>query len=285
MQKILIFFLWIICAATACKHANPGYLDLIDNDWKNDRLKGRVKKIVETYYLSSGPYGQLATEYNERGFISRKVSKSLKPGENMVSEYVYSYDTINNVTTVSWLVNGEKTQWELYYYDQHGKLQKYVTGVKGRENAKEWFYSYDQKGRPLDERYYGDGNLIGTTGYEYLSDGSKKTTVYDGPNKKRSETIIKDTLEIEKRYDAGPPSTLIRKNAAGLLIYMEIRDENGKPAKYLLYYYNQYNDHVMTISYSAENKKYDTLIIKYTYDKFGNYTRRDGACSRELTYW
>jgi hypothetical protein len=278
MQKFLILLLLVICTVFACKQPVPvSYLDLADSDWKKGNLKGRIKKMVETKYMPGVPYQQSVIEYNERGFIVHKTSSSQQADGRSVTVYVYRYDTSLNYTEIIKKVNSVQVQRELFHYDKNGKLDEYSVGKTGDtyvSNATT--YTYDQQGRLLNERNYYYGASTGWIRNEYLADGSTKKTYFDDKEQQTLQRIEKDTIKIEEG--------LATKYEADKMIYVEEKDANNKLKRYY-YYYNQYNDHVMTISNSAESKKYDTLIIKYTYDKFGNYMRRDSTCNRELTYY
>ncbi|HEY1201284.1 MAG TPA: hypothetical protein VGE79_09900 [Niastella sp.] len=70
MKKILILTLTAACLFTACRPKN-NYLNVIDTDWKNNKLKGRVKKILTTTQYDFYTRKTLQ-EFNEKRVFSEQ---------------------------------------------------------------------------------------------------------------------------------------------------------------------------------------------------------------------
>ncbi|THU39742.1 hypothetical protein FAM09_14710 [Niastella caeni] len=282
MQKVIIFSLLIILAFTACRHNNSNYLQLIENDWKKDNLKGRVKKIVNSYSDQNGLSTKLV-EYNEKGFKVREVDSFFVSGIKKVDVITYQYDTINDLTLIKRYVNGKQEQMWQKKYDQAGNLIETTVGVYRT------IYTYDRKNRVLEELNYTDTALMARTRYEYVSNGGKKSIYFDQPTGiKRIETYDDDTMRTEKIWDQGGDLRKIRlhkKDTAGHIIYAEEKDPDNKLLGYSRNYYNQYNDMVMMVNFDVKKNAFDTLVMKYTYDKTGNFIPADSTWKREITYW
>ena len=284
MHKAISFFLLVTCAFAACRQNNNNYLNLIENDWKKDKLKGRVKKIVKRDSVTgSSDLHSSIVEYNEKGFLAQKVDSSIMPHKTMVVTYEYRYDTINNTTFVSILLNGVQQKQEQYEYDQAGNLvtvTRYFTKTK---------YTYDNKSRVLEELNYQGNELLTKVKYEYLANGDQKETLIEATTGIiRTEKVKNDTMEISKTWDQGGELRKIwlrKKDTAGHIIYAEEKDPDNKLVGYSRNYYNEFNDMVMSVNFEVKKNAFDTLAMKYTYDKFGNYTSVDGTWKREITYW
>jgi hypothetical protein len=284
MTKAISFFLLVTCAFTACRHNNGNYLNLIENDWKKDKLKGRVKKIVKRDSVTgSSDLHSSIVEYNEKGFIAQKVDSSIMPHRTMVVTYVYRYDTINNTTFVSILLNGVQQKQEQYVYDQAGNLVEEIRSMSKTT------YSYDDKGRVVKKENYALGALNDTKISEYRPDGSSITVYTDEVTKrKKSETFTTDSVEIYKSFDVDGKvrsTWLYRRDKAGNLLYSEGRNGDGTLDSYTKRFYNQYNDDTMAITFSSHSNIFDTINTKFTYDKTGNWTKVKGTLTREITYW
>jgi hypothetical protein len=284
MNKTITLFLLTICAFTACRHNSASYLDLIENDWKKDNLKGRVKKIENRYYGQNGLDRQLVLEYNEKGFKVREIDSFLVSGEKKLDFINYQYDTINNVTLITRFVNGAQEQQWQNKYDKTGNK------IEAVNEATRTIYTYDKRNRMLEEMTYNlrDTSLKVKTVYEYLANGGKRSTYVDPSGLVRIETYEDDTMQMQKTCDQGGDLRKIRlhkKDTAGHIIYAEEKGPDNKLIAYSRNYYNQYNDHVMAISFMVKENWSDTLTMEYVYDNLGNFISVGSSWKREIIYW
>lgn len=279
MKKVIILSLLIACACTACRHNN--YLNLAENDWKKDELKGRVKKIVRASYDHDALDALRVVEYNDKGFLVRKKDSTVT--RKWVDITTYLYDTVGNTMTATRIVNDSIKKVEYYEYDQNGNL------LEVKRSTSKATYSYDDRNRMVKEENYAAGSLYSRITWEYKPDGSIFSERFDGATgRKESETFKNDSLEIYKSFDdAGKvkETRLSRMDKAGNRVYGEARDKQGKLDQYSNIYYDQFNNRIKSISFNAEKNAFDTLTTDYTYDKMGNWTTIKGLWSREITYW
>lgn len=281
MNKILIAFLLTICALSACRHKS-NYLTLIENDWKKNGLKGRVKKII--MYYDQDPNRKKVIEYNEMGFLVRAVDSYLVQDKTIVDTIVYRYDTINNITFKIPVLKGEEIIMgqDKYKYDDAGKLVE-VTKSPARTT-----YTYDNKKRVLEEVYYMNEVQYSNTRYEYLANGSKRTTYFDQPSGfKTTEVFENDTININKTWDKERLKEILlcKKDKAGNEFYWERRNGDSTLEDYARTYYNEHNHMVMSIHFEVKKNAFDTVVNKFKYDKFGNQTSTIGSWKREIIYW
>src|SRR6478735_4021808 len=138
MKKMLILTLAAACLFTACRPKN-NYLNVIDTDWKNARLKGRVKKILTTTQYDFYTRKTLQ-EFNEKGFLVNRVDTTTG-GTYDYYNYEYHYDTINRTTIITEIEKDGRVRVEKNKYDEYGNL------VSNTHGGGTWEYKYDDKRR------------------------------------------------------------------------------------------------------------------------------------------
>jgi YD repeat-containing protein len=281
MNKNLITFLLTVCVLSACQHKS-NYLTLIENDWKKNGLKGRVKKFI--MYYDQDLNRKKVFEYNEIGFLVRVVDSYLVQGKTLVDTIVYRYDTINNITFKIPVLKGEEIIMgqEKYKYDAAGNLVE-VIKTPGRTT-----YTYDNKNRVLEVVNYLNDLQYSNTRYEYLGSGDTRSTYFDQPSGlKKFEVIENDTMKTDKAWDQGHLKEILlyKKDKAGNDIYWERRTGDSILEDYARTYYNEHNQMVMSIYSDVKRNVFDTTVNKHTYDKFGNHTSTIGSWKREIIYW
>jgi YD repeat-containing protein len=274
MYKLFALVL-IFLYACSSPHVNS-YLNLIENDWKKDKLKGKVKTILTTNYSDGAVFSIMRSVYNEKGFLVSNIEK-------LASTYVYAYryDTINSITHMEMMINGEDTSVQQYYYDAKGNLLRVERdGTRTR-------YKYDEKNRMVEKLDFLGDSLDYRGTWEYLPDGNRRQFWFDSKNVKKAEILINDSVSIYTAFNNGEvgSGTLERKDASGNIIYKQNRLADGSVTNYTKYYYDSFNNEVMSIYFPGEKKKPDTTITNYEYDKTGNWIKFNKTSVREISYW
>jgi YD repeat-containing protein len=273
----------LLLSICACNTNHKNYLTLIENDWKKEALKGNVKIIVRTSDNKNGTTGPVTTEYNNKGFITKRREELQVNGVTYTTAYLYEYDTTHNCTYITQMINDEKKGQDVYKYDNQGNL------VEIARSQSTSTYTYDKQNRMLEELNYTGNNLFNKVTNQYLANGNKISDYIDGgTNTKKYETIENDTQKIYQSFE--PTGALIstwlyKKDAKGNIIYTEERDAANKVEGYTHNYFNQYNDEVQSITFKTSTNKLDTLAFNYTYDAAGNWTRVAGVWTRQIMYW
>jgi hypothetical protein len=273
---ILLLILLACCLFPACRHKN--YLTVIENDWKKNNLKGRVKKIINVRYFESGPEQEIE-EFNEQGFLVRSIYSVAS--KNKVDPTFYEYDTTGNTKIVTWTkVDGVRTK-SYYDYDENGNL------VTEECDAVRKTYSFDDSNRLVEDKVYINGSLYDKTISKYKQDGSMVSVTTDGrTGRKTVETSKNDSVEFRTHFDdkGGVEYTdLFKYDKAGNLLYG--KSEGKDRMFYTSYYYNDHNDVIMEVKFDSKKNSSDTTVYTYTYDKTGNWIEKKGKCDRQITYW
>lgn len=226
-------------------------------------------------YSGGAVFSIISTMYNEKVFLVSKIEK-------IVTTYVYAYryDTINRITHMEMII-GEDTSVQQYYYDAKGNLLR-VERDKTRTR-----YKYDEKNRMVEKLGFLWDSLDYRNTWEYLPDGNRRQFWFDSKNVKKAEILINDSESIYTVFNNGEVrnSTLERKDASGNITYKENRWADGSVINYTKYYYDSFNNEVMSIYFPGEKKKPDTTITNYEYDKTGNWIKFNKTRVREINYW
>ena len=276
MNKFVVFLLLTGCLFTACRHRN--FLNVVDNDWKKNNLKGRVKKIVNVRYFEGGPEQEIE-EFNEQGFLVRSIYTVAS--KNKIDSTLYEYDSTLNTKIVRWTkVDGQRTK-SYYDYDRNGNLETEECDAVRKT------YTYDDSNRLVENKVYINGSLYDKTTSEYKSDGSMFSITTNGKTGlKTVETTKKDSVEFRTHFDdkgAVRDTDLFKMDKAGHLLYW--KNEEKGAIRYTNYYYNDFKDQIMEVSFESGKNSTDTTVYTYTYDKTGNWIQKKGKCDRQITYW
>lgn len=281
MKKILILTLAAACLLAACGPKN-NYLNVIDTDWKMEKLKGRVRKMVTTtqydFYVRKS-----LKEFNEKGFLVNRIDTTTGGTFNTYS-YEYRYDTLNRTTTIVEVEKDGHVSVEKNKYDEYGNL---VTNTHGGGT---WEYKYDDKRRKIKEWVYDGKDLRSKYVITYKPDGSYISTRYDGETGLRTdEETANDESSVNLSFN-GAGKVIgrweTRTNKAKHTVYIEARS-GGKIELRSTTWYNEFGDEIKEIKLNVGENRYDTLISEYTYDKLGNWINIKGHRpeSREIIYW
>ncbi|HEX6430760.1 MAG TPA: hypothetical protein VF008_23875, partial [Niastella sp.] len=218
-------------------------------------------------------------EYNEKGFLISVVYGVL--GKKKGDSTSYQYDEVWNTTTITNITTEGEKKKDYYKYDGNGNL------VEEKNNVVRKTYSYDDSNRVVEEKVYVNGSLYDKSSSEYKSDGSMVSVTTDGrTGRKTTETSKNDSVEYRRHFDdngAVKNTWLFRNDKADNLVYGK-EEEKGN-IRYTNFYYNDFNDKVMEVTFDSEKKAFDTLTYTYTYDKIGNWIEKKGKCNRKITYW
>jgi hypothetical protein len=281
MNKFLIVVLLLVCSS-GTRHQN-NYLNQIQNDWKKDKLKGRVKQVVEKELVDNGTVVSTVKKvFSAKGFLVIKTEHKKVFGKELNYEYIYSYDTSKAITRIQQTFNGKKGPDVLYYYDSHGNL------VRDACSPRNTLYKYDENNRLIQKLDYMNQTLTYKTISEYLQNGDRKDThIWEEKKEKMMETIENDSVTTYRFFDDGVLNyiSISKRDASGNIIYKCEKKPDNTVVGYGHSYYNRYNDKVMDVYRAGETNRADTTRYSYKYDKTGNWTRFDKKKVREITYW
>ena len=284
MKHLLI----VVLLFTACKSPeHKNFLANITNDWNEQHLKGRVKKLVEAEYANGKPVSILSREYNEMGFIINQDLKKLQNNgkwDTVIS--FYTYDTIAGVKRIDYSYNNMKQIPHVWFYNQEGNLLHDTSGMGGF-----WYrYQFDTLNRMEEQVMSRIGIDLKRTTWVYNSNGSIRECVFaEDKQQKISETILTDSTEIYLAYHEGRSiqTQFKQKDTSGNIIFLTNDIELGclSTSNYIKYYYNGHNDLIMEVHKVIHKDYPDTIRYEYTYDKNGNWLRINKTKERTITYW
>ena len=265
------------------------------NDLSKQKLSGKVKSVTETSYRVKKVNGKQQSVFNA------KSSSSYNTTGNKTNEYTYSNEGgLDNSSVLTYDANGLLEQEDnynadgspgftnVYKYDKRGNIistklydafgslfLKTSSSYDSRDNETEevnytqvvekdkhkdvvlnrttWLY--DEKGNMVEEQYF-DGDSSVTR---------KTVNKYDNGNKieqKKSESGT--TLKTTYKYDA-------RGNVIEEIQY----DADGNIAARITSGYDDKGNEAEELYYDKDNNLQTHTVFKITYDKNGNWTRRE----------
>jgi YD repeat-containing protein len=279
--KIILSLTLATCLLTACRPKN-NYLHVIDNDWKIERLKGRVKSIFATIQYDFYTRKSFK-EFDKNGFLVNRVD-SIYGSSNYYYNYRYNYDTVNRTTVITEIESNGQSKLEENKYDDVGNL------LANTHGGGTWEYKYDSKRRKVKEWVYDGKDLRSKYEIEYKPDGSSISIRYNGETGlKTNEETTKERESVDLSLDeAGNviAKWVVRTDTVKNTTVVE-GWERGKLILKTKHWYNEFRDEIKEIKLNIEKNRYDTLVSEYTYDKMGNWTNIKGSRSesREIIYW
>ncbi len=223
-------------------------------DWKEKKLKDRIKTITETVYnialigsideVMSGKgevkkgdkqLSSTITVFDERGNIIEEteakdiisLSGAITGKSQNKKKYTYKYDTSGNRVEKS-IYHAEGTLWFTYYY------------------------KYDDKGNQIESAP--DENTLTKNIYKHDDKGSLIEDIYILNGKQWSKKVFK--------YD-------LKGNIIEMQLFPDI--EKGTPSSITIYKYDDEGNEVETESHSPEGEIFIKYSYKYKYDKKKNW--------------
>ena len=281
-MKYLIIIILLCCSCSDTEHKN--FLLHINNDWKEDHLKGEVKQLVEHEYENGQLVCILLCEYNKLGFLTIKNRiRQQRNGEWDTFNCVYTYDTITGVKSIFGKYNSSVQTPEKYYYNVKGLLLNDTSFERGNR------YYYDTLDRIEEQVMNVNGSDRVRWIWTYMPDGSMAQTEYNlTGGGKISETIYTDSTEVYRFYHKGIiiQKLFEQKDISGNKIFSTNDIEHGclTTSGHSRYYYNVNNDMIK----EEHIYQYDEPKIiqhEYSYDKAGNWLHIDETKKRTISYW
>ncbi len=173
-MKIKIY-LFIILQINIYWILNAQKLDLAGINIGPNGLKVRSVKVQyqPNFYKSGSTWITTETFYDENYY--HKTKHIIYYNDTLAGVYIYIYDTVNLLSKTEYYaynqqLSGTPPYTEFMYYDQDNKLIKSVTDYTiEKYGKKDYFtlFSYDEKGRLIEEKEIVDTNEIRTTRYNY----------------------------------------------------------------------------------------------------------------------
>jgi hypothetical protein len=284
-RMLIVALLFLSCKSQPAKHKN--YLPFIENDWKNDKLKGPVRMVVEKEFRNDSLVLELEYEYNSLGFriCKNRTVYNIKEGWGSIKDE-YTYDTIKGVMRFDEMGFGTPQGPEDYFYNSKGLVIRDTNYKRNMGHT----YSYDLENR-LEEKvniWAGEKHSLHT--WTYFPDGSSKECIFNLVEDKKDEEITEsDSVKTRKNFVNGRVinTEYYRKDSLGNIVYFSHDLNYGclSNSGYVKYVFNSNNDQVMEIIHSSGRPASDTTRHTYVYDKAGNWIACDSNKKRMITYW
>ncbi|RAJ83209.1 YD repeat-containing protein [Chitinophaga dinghuensis] len=285
-MKYLIISLLLCCACSTPPH-RENFLLHAKNDWKEDELRGKPRKVVENEYENGKWTSILTCEYNEMGFLTRKDRIRIQSSGNIDTSLCrYEYDTINGIKTINESYDGYKQTPNQFWYNTKGLLIRDTSFERSNR------YRYDAQNRLVEEIFSSSGKDVRRTVYDYYPDGKVKKGEYDlGGEGKKSESITTDSTEIHLSFHKGDTIAKVfyQKDKFGNIIFSTNDIAWGclTRADYIKYYYNA-NNELVKEEYVSSFGSPKIIIHDNHNDKAGNWLTKEydeKKLIRTITYW
>jgi hypothetical protein len=273
----------VLMVAILALPVHPIHAQDKENDWKSDKLIGRVQSVTDTVFRTIEVFGAVARDredyevinvYNNEGYLEsidfknpNKLTKSrtlFTYKKNLLTEARYEDD--GKLTAQKYLYDANDRLIEMNFYDRDGKL------IRKQKNK------YDSKGRLLlCEFYRGDGSLstseeyrykTGTEGFWWKIKINKLTNIEEHW---ACEYDAKGQLKSEKYLEAGTRELKQPVKVGDLDIFTVSPDKKQVTEKEF-----RYNDKGLLVeeatSYWSRGGSAKERSKKFEYDKYGNVT-------------
>lgn len=242
LEKIILVQI-VIIALISCS------IQLQDNDWKRDNLKGEVESFIELEYNTIEQFGKI-----EKGGRIKGHSIFYNKQGNQVEYNTYTSDgTLSNTWTNKYDEEGRLIESnsfgdfnlkQTFKYDEKGNLI---------ESSDGYFYKYNEKGNMIEEYY--DGFFQ-----------RKRTFIYDEKGRK-IEMNSKDGLFSKMTYKYDKQENLIEES------WYEM---DGSLSEKRTYKYDEKRNITEMIIYIPDGNLYIERLSSYTYeyDDKGNWIKK-----------
>ena len=210
------------------------------------------KLLTYTIFQDNGKVSSTEEyEYNAENLLKKITNK--QPLYNEKSERFYSYDTINNITTITYHVDSLVNIFKVYYNEKE-QVTKMVKENNNGSSEETFRYEKDDGGNLTKELKFQDGELVSSQFYEYNAQGKaiKYITEFNSMKRVWERTWENGYLIQQEDYTLSPDGA-------------KHLDEKNTYDKH----YNVIHKKVFRNDELSRELKYS-----YSYDTHGNWVKR-----------
>ncbi len=251
LNNILFFcFILLACSGSTKIEKNK-------NDWKDYKLKGKVKSVKCLYYqckvnqgkIEKGKLSQMGAykyTFNKKGYLLKDEKYKSDNKIFLYGQWTYTYDEKDRKMEEHRTIEAKYEGKTVYKYDGKSNKIAEIFYEKNDSFGGELKYEYDDKGNAIKECFYDDDHkLERTTKYKYDDKGN---LIEEGYYKNAYQG------KITYKYDD-----------KGNMIEQDWHNIDGKIVNKMTVAYDKYNNII------EENWSDLIRTYKYKYDKKGNW--------------